>query len=684
MSPAEPAPRLTRRSTLGLWAATLAALSTALAQPLARPAAAQTRSARISVKTESGELRARFDPRGGFAVTSLVGHGTVWVADEPPHGGGVWIEGVQVEGGGDPLTIDGAEDLELVSSSTRSLTLAHRPTGLRIALEYEPAPGDAIAHRLTLTNGRSSGKIWVGWAATLGLRLAAGDWLEALAADDAPGAWNVARLSPPATLGNHELRNAVGGHYPLVRLGTEDGSGIIIAVNTATAWRVELAGPPEPDDSRLLRAGEYQSDLSLDPGEQARLPEVVTLFYQDGEAGAVEALRRYLDHVSAPAPRGWEATPPVVFNTWFGYGTALRDDGSPDSELRHAARVAAEAGAEVFVVDAGWYLGNPVPNAAGERGQGGQKLSRGDAYVDDGSDDDDGEGVAVSVPDVVTAGDFEAGLGTWVENPDKWLARPGQDGSRAAGLRSFSDYVRGLTVRRPDGSGGGRMKFGLWIEPERMDRAFRDRQRVPRAWTIPGTPVLDFSRREVVEGITAKVQRMIDAYRVDYLKVDANFDLVFDAERKRTGHFWTRWSAGFERFLSNLRRENPGLYLEHCASGLKRYWLGLNRHVHGHWLDDDVNAGNVGWLLDRTDSLMLPRQKIALVTEESPAGSTDVWTLVEAYWGGERRNGGAIGFSNRLEAWEAWQRRRAAAAVERWKREVRTTLARPASGPADW
>ena len=49
------------------------------------------------------------------------------------------------------------------------------------------------------------------------------------------------------------------------------------------------------------------------PVEQARLPEVVTIFYRDGPDGAVDALRRYLESVSTPPPAGWDATPPAVF-----------------------------------------------------------------------------------------------------------------------------------------------------------------------------------------------------------------------------------------------------------------------------------------------------------------------------------------------------------------------------------
>ena len=158
-------------------------------------------------------------------------------------------------------------------------------------------------------------------------------------------------------------------------------------------------------------------------------------------------------------------------------------------------------------------------------------------------------------------------------------------------------YVGSLDVKRPDGSTAGKMRFGLWVEPERFDRGFRGSSRVPSAWALPGTAILDFTHQDVVDGITDRIQRVIRDYAVDYLKVDANQDLIFNAAKGRTGHLWTRWSVGFERFLSNLRKANKSLYMEHSASGLKRYWIGLPRLVHSTWLDDDVALGNVGHLL---------------------------------------------------------------------------------------
>jgi hypothetical protein len=188
-----------------------------------------------------------------------------------------------------------------------------------------------------------------------------------------------------------------------------------------------------------------------------------------------------------------------------------------------------------------------------------------------------------------------------------------------------------------------------------------------------------------VDELSERLLRVIDEYQVSYLKVDANMDVLFD-DNGRSGHFWTRWSAGFERLFANLRRRHPELYLEHSASGLKRFWIGLPRLVHSTWLDDDISAEAVRPLLDSTDALLLPRQKTVLVTEDfadyaadpdvTPAAPGDrrpetIGELLALYWGGERRNGGALGISNRAERWTPEQRRAISLALDFWRRAVR-------------
>ncbi|MCI0475225.1 MAG: alpha-galactosidase, partial [Anaerolineales bacterium] len=96
-----------------------------------------------------------------------------------------------------------------------------------------------------------------------------------------------------------------------------------------------------------------------------------------------------------------------------------------ESALKREVDLAAELGLEAFCVDAGWYAGSPR-----------------DA-------------------------DFSFGLGTWRENREKF----------PSGLAAFSDYVH----RK-------KMKFGLWVEPERVDLKYAGPgTEIPHEWLSPRT-----------------------------------------------------------------------------------------------------------------------------------------------------------------------------------------------------
>src|SRR5438093_7499932 len=142
-------------------------------------------------------------------------------------------------------------------------------------------------------------------------------------------------------------------------------------------------------------------------------PHVVFGVTQDGAAGGTAALRSYvLDGIRGGRP----LAPRVTYNTWYAYGTAI-DEATLRAEMARAARL----GVELFVVDAGWYPG---------AGAGGSS-------------------------------DFDAGLGGWTADPDRF----------PNGLRPLRDYAHTLGLT-----------FGLWVEPERTSLALVDDAGVREEW----------------------------------------------------------------------------------------------------------------------------------------------------------------------------------------------------------
>ena len=245
-----------------------------------------------------------------------------------------------------------------------------------------------------------------------------------------------------------------------------------------------------------------------------------------GHASA--ALRTFITHVLR---RDRPLNPQVTYNTWFAYGVQI-DEASMRAEIDGAAAL----GAELFVVDAGWYAG------AGRAG----------------------------------AGDFASGLGLWQADASRF----------PSGLGALSDYAheRGLS-------------FGLWVEPERVALSTVGRAGLAQeAWLAKnggkygssefaqlclGSPG---ARQWIFDRLTA----LIDAARPDYLKWDNNFWINCD----RSGHAHGATDGNFSHVnglydvLSHVRERYPDLMIENVSGGGNRLDLGMLRYSDTAWMDD--------------------------------------------------------------------------------------------------
>jgi alpha-galactosidase len=235
---------------------------------------------------------------------------------------------------------------------------------------------------------------------------------------------------------------------------------------------------------------------------------------------------------AAQGLRGGRPFPALVtYNTWFAYGVRT-DEQSMRAEIDGAAKL----GAELFVLDGGWYLG------AGRDG----------------------------------AADFTSGLGTWQADPARF----------PSGLRALADYAheRG-------------MKFGLWVEPERVALSTVGRSGLAQdAWLAKTDGKFGnaqaaqicfasaAARRWVLDRLTA----LIDAVQPDYLKWDNNFWI--NCNRSGHGHGTADGNFahvnGLYEVLSTLRSRYPDLLIENVSSGGNRMDLGMLRYSDAGWMDD--------------------------------------------------------------------------------------------------
>lgn len=277
-----------------------------------------------------------------------------------------------------------------------------------------------------------------------------------------------------------------------------------------------------------------------------------------------------------------------------------------ETTLKREIDIAADLGCEVFVIDAGWY-------------------------------------------ENCGTGDFGHGLGNWVEHRGKF----------PNGLKALSDYVH---------SKG--MKFGLWVEPERVDLETELAKLHPHWFAKRDGKVIGggryahlcFGNPEVVEWFKERLAEIITDYEVDWLKWDYNIAYGLGCNDPTHGHQegdgTYAHTLGVYAVKSFLRKNFPNLVIEGCASGGNRIDFGILRHVHTYWLSDFTHsAANVRFHLTGAWFALPPRYLNTWVVHEG--------TTVSDF---RSRMGGAFGISSRLSQWSDETKDRAKRCIAEYKR----------------
>lgn len=175
-----------------------------------------------------------------------------------------------------------------------------------------------------------------------------------------------------------------------------------------------------------------------------------------------------------------------------------------------------------------------------------------------------------------------AGLGDWVANPERL----------ANGIVGLADKIEKLG-----------MKFGLWFEPEMVNKDSNLYREHPD-WiiSVPGRNeshgryqyVLDFSRKEIVDHIYNMMAKILSEAKVSYIKWDMNrsitecFSKALPADRQ--GEVFHRYILGVYDLYERLTGAFPEVLFESCASGGGRFDPGMLYYAPQGWASDDSDA----------------------------------------------------------------------------------------------
>lgn len=272
---------------------------------------------------------------------------------------------------------------------------------------------------------------------------------------------------------------------------------------------------------------DFEGALALAPGASRALPEVAFTATSGDLDDAANQMHRYQRQYVFPRIR--TNNPLLVqFNSWYPFPGKMTVQ-----QMKDCADVAAELGAEVFVLDAGWYN---KKNWSTELG---------DYEVDRVAFPNGLEELSKHV--------HSKGMkfGLWVE-----IENIGVDSE--------------MFKKHPD-----------WL-------LSYDGKPVLRGVRM----MLNFSKPEVRQWAHATVDRLVKNYELEWMKIDYNLDIgdEFDppAQKDRTGAVLLDHIMNYYAWLDEVRARHPQLIIENCASGGMRFDLGITAHTHTTWLSDVV------------------------------------------------------------------------------------------------
>ncbi|TXH33191.1 MAG: alpha-galactosidase [Actinobacteria bacterium] len=327
-----------------------------------------------------------------------------------------------------------------------------------------------------------------------------------------------------------ESRRGISNHhhspYAVLSRDATETDGRVWAAALAFSGNTKVVVEQTQYGQTLVQLGvnDHDLELALEPEVPFVTPQVVAVYSDSGLDTMSQFLHAYGESLMDPQVR------PVLYNSWEATNFAVTSDGQIA-----LARKAAGLGAELFVVDDGWF---------GRRN-----------------------------PD--ETGGIHDGLGDWWVDPQKF----------PQGLGPLIDAVRAAGMR-----------FGLWVEPEMVnpdsdlfaahpDWIYAEPRR--EADQARGQYVLNLNLPEVRTFIIDTLDRLLTDNPIDYVKWDANRPM---SQVGVARDVWYGHIAALYGIVAEIKRRHPGVLVEACASGGGRIDFGALGVFDDFWTSDNTDA----------------------------------------------------------------------------------------------
>jgi alpha-galactosidase len=404
------------------------------------------------------------------------------------------------------------------------------PKGLEVDLHYRVlAEFDLIERRAVIRNGGDTAVVLEAASSAM-FTLPFGD----LTLRHVEGHWGAEFTEVVQTVRSKvvlEGRRGISNHHnnPFVVLsrGATETDGPVWVAALAFTGNTKCVVERTQFGQTLVSLGVNDHDLEipLAPGSQFTTPRVVAAHCDGGLDSLSRRMHAYGRRLMGPGER------PVLYNSWEATGFNV----TADNQIALAGKAAA-IGAELFVVDDGWF---------GRR--------RGDEY-------------GISARD---------GLGDWWVDPEKF----------PQGLDPLIRAVKELG-----------MGFGIWVEPEMVnpladlyaehpDWIYREPGREPDE--ARDQYVLNLTLPQVRKFVVDTLDGLLSAHDIDYVKWDANRPM---SQVGAARDVWYAHIAALYDVVADIKRRHPGVLIEACASGGGRVDFGALDVFDDFWTSDNTDA----------------------------------------------------------------------------------------------
>ncbi|MEU8820804.1 alpha-galactosidase [Actinoplanes sp. NPDC048796] len=421
------------------------------------------------------------------------------------------------------------------------------------------------------------------------------------------GAWNsefrLQRTGLPTAETVLTSRRGTTSHHANPWLAIDDGTagedhGEVWSTVLAWSgsWRVSLHRDPGGRTGWTGGFGHEGLTWTLEAGETLTTPVFAGVWSGSGFGTASRAWHAYVSSKVLSHP-GEDR--PVLYNSWEATGFDVDEAG----QMALAAK-AASLGAELFVMDDGWF---------------GARLND------------------------------HAGLGDWEPNPRRF----------PNGLRPLADEVRRLGMRF------GIWVEPEMVNPDSdLYRAHPDwvlHQPNRRRTEMRNQLVLNFARPDVEQWAHAWLDRLVAELDLDFLKWDFNRAFT-EAGPDRVFLEHTR---AVYRIMDRLRADHPGLRIEACAGGGGRADLGILGRTDQIWTSDNTDAVD-RIAIQNGFSQYFPAQVMSAWVTDSPNVTTGRTTPLRFRF--HVAMAGVLGLGGDLTTWSPDELKEAAEHVAAYKR----------------